>query len=104
MYEDKARILQIIKKNVFYLRKRVLRISLEELSEKTGVAAATIQKLESWSVDSEEDINPTLKSLVAIASFFGIHASDLMFTDIEQRDFDSKINEIAENGVSAVVG
>ncbi len=67
-----TRKLSTIAKNIKYHRKRI-RLSQDKLSKLAGVAYNTIVKIESG-----ENLNPTIETLMKIAEALKIDISDLV--------------------------
>lgn len=62
-------------------RLRALRdVSQREVGNATGVSKRTVAHLE----DENSDVNPKLSTIVNIARYFGLHASIMLMSDIDE--------------------
>jgi transcriptional regulator with XRE-family HTH domain len=100
--------LLIFRKNIYYLRKKVRKITLDELAEESGVSRDALYKIENNRI-----LYPSLKTVLLLAEYFEISLGEFLGTDLEMakaemedlgvRDTQDK-EDIPEKGVEIPFG
>jgi DNA-binding XRE family transcriptional regulator len=80
VFEDTFReVMYRVRKNIFYLRKRANKMTLDQLAEDIDMSRDSIFKLE-----NDIDRAPNLKTIMKICAYFGVSIGDMVEKDIER--------------------
>ncbi len=79
-----VKILSNIRKNTTYLRKKVKKKSLEEMSSDIKISKDTLYRLEN-DLTREIPLYPNLKTIIALVDYFGVDIGDFLSKDLEQQ-------------------
>lgn len=84
--------LRLLRKNVFYLRKKVNKKTYEELAEELDLSRDSLFKLE-----SDNDRYPNLKTILKLSLYFKVSIGDLLEKDIELEELNILSNITIED-------
>jgi transcriptional regulator with XRE-family HTH domain len=83
------KVLIMVRKNLQYYRKRVKRLSLDEMAVDTGISRDTLYKLENNELD-RKPMYPNLKTLIAISEYLNIDLAEFLSRDMEIDDINRR--------------
>lgn len=94
------KVLLMIRKNLIYYRKRILGISLDEMSSTMKISINTLSRLETNLESKERVLYPTIKTLITITDYLKVDIGDFLTKDLEMEDInrESKIDELESLG------
>jgi DNA-binding XRE family transcriptional regulator len=87
-----SRVINMIRKNLLYYRKRVFKKSLDEMSTDVNISRDTLYRLEN-NGDNDKPLYPNLKTLITLSDYFNLDLSDFVSKDMEMEELD-RINTI----------
>lgn len=73
--------LYLLKKNIKFLRKKANLMTLDDLSEKSGISRDALFKIE-----SVPDRYPNIKTVLKLAHFYGVGIGDLVDRDMDYEE------------------
>jgi DNA-binding XRE family transcriptional regulator len=83
-------ILIMLRKNLLYMRKRVLKITMDRMSTEVKVSRDTIYRLENNVEVEDRVLYPNLKTLILLADYLKVKLEDLISKDLEMEELHRK--------------